>query len=81
MNDLFLFEPNKKYQKSFENYVLAYKNVNDGCYLNIYKKGLENFDEYLNDLSNISKGIDVPQGWVTSSTFWLINNDEVVGKE
>ena len=79
MNDLFLVEPNKEYQKSFENYVLAYKNVNDDCYLDIYKKGLENFDEYLNDLSNISKGIDVPQGWVTSSTFWLIDNHEVVG--
>ena len=79
MNDLFLVEPNKEYQKSFEYYVLAYKNENDDCYLDIYKKGLENFDEYLNDLSNISKGIDVPQGWVTSSTFWLIDNHEVVG--
>jgi predicted acetyltransferase len=79
MNDLFLVEPNKKYQKSFENYVLAYKNINDDCYLDIYKKGLENFDEYLNDLSNISKGIDVPKGWVPSSTFWLIDNHEVVG--
>ncbi|WP_411678848.1 hypothetical protein [Clostridium thailandense] len=69
MNDLFLVEPNKEYQKSFEDYVLAYKNINNDCYLDIYKKGLENFDVYLDDLSNISKGIDVPQGWGTSSTF------------
>jgi predicted acetyltransferase len=79
MNNLFLLKPNKEYQKSFENYVLAYENLNDDCYFDIYKKGLENFDEYLNDLSNISKGIDVPQGWVTTSTFWLIDNHEVVG--
>lgn len=43
MNDLFLVEPNKEYQKSFENYALAYKNVNDDCYFDIYKKGLENY--------------------------------------
>jgi predicted acetyltransferase len=75
----FLVEPNKEYQKSFENYVLAYKNINDDDYLDIYRKGLENFDEYINDLSNNSKGIDVPQGWVTTSTFWLIDQHEVVG--
>ncbi|MGK0467563.1 GNAT family N-acetyltransferase [Clostridium sp.] len=79
MNDLFLVEPRKEYQKSFENYVLAYRKTNDNCYLNIYNKGLENFDGYLNDLHNISKGIDLPQGWVTTSTFWLIDNNEVVG--
>ena len=79
MKDLFLAKPNKEYQKSFEDYVLAYKKANDDRYLDIYKKGLENFDEYLNDLRNNSKGIDVPQGWVATSTFWLIDNHEVVG--
>lgn len=79
MKDLFLAKPDKEYQESFENYVQAYENANDDCYFDIYKKGLESFDEYLNDLHNISKGIDVPQGWVATSTFWLIDNHEVVG--
>jgi len=78
-NDLFLVEPNKKYQKSFENYVLAYKNSDDNDYFTRYRKGLEDFDGYLNDLQNISKGIDLPQGWVKTLTFWLIDNSEVVG--
>lgn len=34
---------------------------------------------YLNNLHNYSKGIDLPQGWVRTSTFWLIDNNEVVG--
>lgn len=28
MKDLFLVEPNKKYQKSFENYALTYIRIN-----------------------------------------------------
>ncbi|MFW6679812.1 GNAT family N-acetyltransferase [Lacrimispora sp. AGF001] len=79
MKNLFLAGPAKEYQKSFENYVQAYKSVNDNHYLDIYEKGLENFDEYLNGLRNNSKGIDVEKGWVATSTFWLIDNNEVVG--
>jgi hypothetical protein len=33
MEDLFLVEPNKKYQKSFENYALTYRKIN--IYTNI----------------------------------------------
>ncbi|MDU5080158.1 GNAT family N-acetyltransferase [uncultured Tissierella sp.] len=70
MKDLFLIEPNKEYQKSFENYVLAYRKINDEHYFNIYKRALENFQDYLKDL---------PQGEVITSTFWLIDKKEVVG--
>lgn len=79
MKDLFLSKPNKEYQKSFEEYVQSYKKVDDNFYFNFYKKALENFNEYLNDLHNYSKGIDLPQGWVRTSTFWLIDNNKVVG--
>lgn len=79
MRDLFLVEPNKKYEKSFKKYVMAYKETNDEFYYNIYKKALDSFDEYIKDLSNYSKGINVSEGWVPFSTFWLINHDEVIG--
>lgn len=79
MNNLLLVEPRREYQKSFENYILAYERKNDTHYLNIYKRGLEDFHDYLNDLNNLSKGIEIPQGWVRTSTFWLIDNYEVVG--
>lgn len=70
MKDLFLAEPDKKYQKSFENYALSYEKINDEHYFNKYKKALESFQDYLNDLS---------QGEVITSTFWLIDKEEVVG--
>jgi predicted acetyltransferase len=79
MNNLFLVEPIIEYQKSFENYILAYKRKNDIHYLNMYKKGLDDFHGYLNYLNNLSRGIEIPEGWVRTSTFWLIDNDEVVG--
>lgn len=79
MEGLFLVEPNKEYQKSFEKYALAYKYKNDAHYFNKYKKALENFQGYLKDLSNYSNGNDLPSGEVATSTFWLICEREVVG--
>jgi len=79
MENPFLTVPSNKYKKSFENYVVAYKSSNDSYYFNKYKKGMDNFSGYLDDLDNYSKGIDLPDGWVATSTFWLIDNNEVVG--
>ncbi len=79
MKDLFLSMPSKEYKKSFQDYVRAYKNADDNYYFTKYKKGMENFNEYLDDLYKYSKGVDLPKGWVTTSTFWLIDNNEVVG--
>lgn len=77
--DLFLDKPNKKYQKSFERYAEAYKKTGNDHYFNMYKRSLENFDEYLKYLDNYSKGLDLQQGYVATSTFWLIDNNEVAG--
>lgn len=79
MKDLFLSMPSKGYKKSFKDYVISYRNADDNYYFTKYKKGMENFNEYLDDLYKYSKGIGLPKGWVTTSTFWLIDNNEVVG--
>lgn len=79
MENLFLVEPSKKYQISFENYALAYKKINDEHYFNKYKEALESFQDYLNYLYNCFQGSGLPQGEVPISTFWLIDNKEVVG--
>lgn len=79
MKDPFLVEPDIKYQKSFENYALSYKKVHDEHYFPKYKKALENFQDYLDDLHNDSKVNDLPQEEVLTSTFWLMDKKEVVG--
>ncbi len=74
-----LLEPNMNYQESFENYVLAYQKINDQHYFNKYKMALEDFPIYLQylqkgSLSDCSNHTDS-----YTSTFWLIDNQQVVG--
>lgn len=79
MKKIFLAKPAQKYEKSFKKYVLAYKDTADSYYYDKYKKALENFDEYVKDLEDNSKGINIPENWVPTSAFWLIDDNEVVG--
>lgn len=79
MTDLFLHKPDIKYKNGFEKYVIAYKEAGENYYFNMYKQALENFDEYLKYLDNWLKGINLKDGFVNTSTFWLIDNNEVVG--
>lgn len=79
MNELYLIEPNKEYQKSFESYALAYKIIHDELYYCIYQQALENFNDYITILQNYANGVDLPQGDVATSNFWLITQNEVVG--
>ncbi|MHB1314738.1 MAG: GNAT family N-acetyltransferase [Christensenellales bacterium] len=79
MKDLFLAEPDEKYQKSFEHYVLAYKTIHDDHYIAKYQKALVNFQAYVTALRGCAKGTGLPEGAVETSTFWLIDEPEVVG--
>ncbi|WP_202708879.1 GNAT family N-acetyltransferase [Sporosalibacterium faouarense] len=79
MERLLLIEPTRKYEKSFKKYALAYRKINDEHYFNKYKKALKDFQDYLNDLNNYSKGKNLSQGDVTTSTYWLINKIDIVG--
>lgn len=79
MSDLFLSEPNIHYKKSFQNYALEYEKINDDYYFKKYKKALDHFQDYLDDLFNYAEGKNLPQGDMAVSTFWLIDHNEVVG--
>lgn len=79
MKNIYLAAPDIKYKKSFKDYVLAYQKSDNEFYFSIYKKALENFQEYLAELHNYSIGNNLPRGEVQTSTFWLINEMEVVG--
>ncbi len=61
MKELLLDRPDMRYKKSFENYTLAYQEISDIRYFNMYKKALEDFPNYLNDLYNHSQGKNYPK--------------------
>ncbi len=79
MENLYLAAPDVKYKKSFEDYVLAYQKSGNEFYFSIYKKALENFQDYLKELHSYSIGIDLPPGEVKTSTYWLIHETKVIG--
>jgi predicted acetyltransferase len=79
MSNCFLVVPNKEFKKGFEDYVMSYKKVNDEYYYNKYKKALEVFGEYLNDLDKLQRGEELPPDCVPTSNFWLVAEEKVVG--
>lgn len=76
MNKVFLSEPQKEYEASFQAYAKAYERTQEVEYFHKYKPALDNFDEYLNWLKNCENGRN---GVIATSSFWLIVQDEVVG--
>ncbi|MBK1813762.1 GNAT family N-acetyltransferase [Clostridium sp. YIM B02505] len=79
MKETFLVVPSKDYEKSFQEYAICYKETEEKFYYEKYKKAIENFDEYLEELENHSNGINVPLDWVRTTNYWLVNNNNVVG--
>jgi predicted acetyltransferase len=71
--------PSLKYKNS---YLEALKESRDEIGETQLNKPAENqtFEEFVQDLHNQSKGINLPQGYVSASMFWLIDNNELIGR-
>jgi predicted acetyltransferase len=79
-DNIFLVEPDMALRDQFSAMVCGYKNSDEADYFEIYKDALEDFDKYVLKLQNNSKGIDIPEDWVATHSFWLINEgSEVLG--
>jgi predicted acetyltransferase len=79
MKDVKLIEPSLLYKESFLEFVEDVKNTGYESY-DLYIKAEGNFEEFVNDLIDFSKGINIPEGWVPCSSFWLLDDSgEVVG--
>ncbi|MEN2259669.1 GNAT family N-acetyltransferase (plasmid) [Paraclostridium benzoelyticum] len=70
--------PNMIYMHSFLENINDYKTNDDLEYFNMYKAAINNFEQYVNKLNNNAKGLDLPEGYIPSSTFWLVNDDNNV---
>jgi predicted acetyltransferase len=79
-----LVKPSKRYLKSFLKIIDDYQQdpnlFKDVAIKPLMKAISENkIDEYFNQINDYSKGKNLPDGYVPSTTFWLINNTEFVG--
>lgn len=80
LKKLELKPPHMIYMNSFLENVNDYKTNGGSEYFNMYKAAINNFEQYVNKLNNNAKGLDLPKGYIPSSTFWLVNEaNKVLG--
>ena len=72
-----LTKPTVEYENSYRSYI---KELGDAeRYPFILDLEFEDFSEFVVRLNNYSLGIDLPDGWMPHTTFWLVEDDEIVG--
>lgn len=75
-----LVKPNSRFRKSFLSLIEEYRQAGEQKYVTLYEEAQQDFDAYLKKLRKNEKGVDLPEGWVPSSVFWLIDaTEEVLG--
>ncbi len=83
-----LTRPNIKYKKSFLEALLEYqseevkiKHNRNRHYNNLDKDDLiKDFNTYISSELAKEKGLNIPAGYVAESVFWLIDQEEFIGK-
>ncbi len=72
-----LVKPSSDYKETFISYAKEFSGSDN---YRIYKNGIENFEEYLISLDNSSKGINIEVDWVSTCTYWMIDDsNELLG--
>lgn len=73
-----LVAPTKEFEKSWQEALAEFQAEGRKGFWN-WEKEPTNLDEYILLTSQNSRGENVPDGWVPSSTFWLIDDGEFIG--
>jgi predicted acetyltransferase len=73
-----LVEPSVKYKESFLELVTDVKKSGYETY-ELYAKAEDNFEEFITELENAGNGINIEEGWSPCTTFWLVDQLEVIG--
>lgn len=79
-----LIKPSTHYENSFIQAVKEYQIANDDDRRDIFDLNIEdlknNFLHYIENLLSESEGENLPEGYVPQTTYWLIDNDEFIGR-
>ncbi len=80
MYHLFLSKPSGVYQTQYIDMVQVWAQTGENFVPWVLKLDYHPFDKLLTNLENLRKGVSLPAGQVSCSTFWLIRSDgKVVG--
>ena len=71
-----IIKPSEKYYLSYKEAIKEYKDNN----VDTYKFDESDKDALFKKYSDYSKGINLPQGFVPSDTYWLVDNNTFIGE-
>lgn len=75
-----LIEPTLELKAEFQSMVAEYTSAGENYYADMYAEAVEDFNSYVAKLHDHAKGLNLPDGRVPSSTFWLVrDNSRVLG--
>jgi predicted acetyltransferase len=75
----FLVEPSIEYKKAYIEMVEEWIKANEKIIPWVLRIDYSNFDALVRCFKNQSKGIQLKEGMVPSSTFWLMQDDKIIG--
>ncbi len=79
MQTLSLVEPNLDFQQTYASYVEEFRDRHETLVPFVIGIPYEAFEDYVAELLGYSQGVGIAEGWVSHSTFWLIDrNREIV---
>ncbi len=75
-----LIKPDIWFKSKFVNMVNDYNYNNEDTFNSEYFKNNFDFEDYIKDINDLSSGIGLPEGYVPSTEWWLINtNADILG--
>lgn len=73
-----LVEPSEAYKESFREGLEEFKNAGIHGFWDA-REPLDDIDRYIVRTKANSQGIDLPENWVPTSTYWLVDNGSFIG--
>ena len=73
-----LIKPTKKYQKSWNEALAEFRVEGLKGFWN-WSKDIDSIDDFIQLTKDYEQGKGLPDGWVPSTTYWLIDGDQFIG--
>lgn len=80
MKNVRLVKPTMKLKEEYMSFYQDWKESNEEMVPRVITKDPQNFEGMIDFLHNNEEGINIPDGWVRDSTYWLVaENSRIVG--
>ena len=73
-----LIEPSEELREAYLDYVAAFSAAEEG-YTGSVVELKDDFGEFVQLLQDYAKGANLPKGWVSASTYWLVCGGRILG--